>query len=405
LIHHCLEKRPEARFQSANDLCFALEMLSARPGSGPNRELLGATDSQTKIEKTTIFGNARLAWLTAAVLLVVILGFAWAYFKRHVAADVRVTKLALVAPSKTSFGRIALSPDGQRLAFTAATGAKVQLWVRSLDSSEAYALAGTNGASHPFWSRDSRLIAFFAGSKLKKIDASGGPAATLCDVGIGTGGSWNADDVILFSSLGGAGISRVSATGGEVTSVAKPDPKLQETDFSNPYFLPDGHHFLYNVVGGQKEGRGIYVGSLDGRVRQRLIGADSNAEDAATGSGGGLMLVGNDGVLLGQPFDASNLKLAGEPVPIAEQVGKVLDGTALGISRRNVSTSDNGILVYDPLPTRQRRKLVWVDRSGKQLSSFKRIDNVIIVNLSPDNKSFISYIITLPIVYNQITHS
>jgi len=402
LIHHCLEKRPEARFQSASDLCFALEMLSARPGSRPIHELPGTTDSQTKIKKTTIFGNARLAWLTAAALLLVVLGVAWAYFKRRVTADVRVTKLALVAPSKTGFGRIAVSPDGQRLAFTAATGAKVQLWVRSLDSTEAYALAGTDGASHPFWSRDSRFIAFFAGSKLKKIDASGGPATTLCDAGVGTGGTWNADDVILFSSLGGAGISRVSATGGEVASVAKPDLKLQETDFSNPYFLPDDHHFLYNVIGGQKEARGIYVCSLDGRVRQRLIRADSNALYAPMSSSEGLLLFGNDGVLLGQPFDASSLRLTGEPVPIAEQVGKVLDGTALGISRRNVSASDNGILVYDPLPSRQRRKLIWVDRSGKQLASLERIDNVNIVSLSPDEKSFIASLLDMPLGNNNL---
>jgi len=395
LIRHCLEKRPEARFQSASDLCFALEMLSHRSALRTNREGLVTTAGQKKTGKTRIFEDARLAWLTVVALLLVVLGLAWAYFKRNGTAEVRMTKLALMAPSNTSFDRMALSPDGQRLAFTAATGAKVQLWVRSLDSTEAYALAGTDGASHPFWSPDSRVVAFFSGSKLKKIDASGGPAATLCDVGIGTGGTWNAD-VILFSSLGGAGVSRLSASGGPVTSVVKPDLKLQETDYSNPYFLPDGRHFLYNVVGGQKEARGIYVASLDGNVKKRLLDADSNALYAPTTSGEGCLLFGNEGVLLAQPFDPINLKLNGEPLPIADQVGRVLDGTALGISRRNVSASDNGVLVYDPIPSRQHRKLIWVERSGKLIASLDRIDNVNIVSLAPDEKKFIASLLDIP---------
>src|SRR5262249_58526039 len=107
----------------------------------------------------------------------------------------------------------AVRRDGIGLAFPAATGSKVQLWVRALASSEARPFESTEGASHPFWSPDSRFIGFFAGGKLKKVEVSGGLPATLCDVGVGTGGTWNRAGTILFSTMGGHGLSKVPATG------------------------------------------------------------------------------------------------------------------------------------------------------------------------------------------------
>ena len=222
--------------------------------------------------KFRLFGNAQLAWIVAAGLLLATLGFAWAYLARQPTADARVFKTSLLPPEKSSFEQIAISPDGRWLAFTAATGAKVQLWVRALDTLEARPLAGTEGAAHPFWSPDSHSIGFFAGTKLKKIEVSGGLPATLCDTRIGTGGTWSREGVILFTYLGGGGVFRVSATGGEVRPVTTPDLARQESDYSDPCFLPDGRHFLYYIFSGRKEARGIYLGSLDGAVKQRLLG-------------------------------------------------------------------------------------------------------------------------------------
>jgi Tol biopolymer transport system component len=324
----------------------------------------------------------------ALALALATMGLAWAYFTRRPAADVRAVKLSILPPEKTSFAGIAVSPNGRWLAFTAATGGKVQLWVRALDATESKALGGTEGATLPFWSPDSRAIGFFASGKLKKIDAAGGVVSTLCDVGVSNGGTWSRDGVILFSRLGGVGISRVSASGGDVATVMRVDSRRQETDYANPFFLPDGRHFLYNVFSGQKEIRGVYVGSLDGSLRRRLVSDHTNAVYAAAGRSEGFLLFGRDGALVAHAFDAGTLQLKGEAFPIAPHVGASFDTTAGGAGRRLVTASDNGVLVFDPFPNRQSSHLVWVDRGGRPAGALDRMESVSMVRLSPDGRRY-----------------
>src|SRR5262245_32648655 len=211
-----------------------------------------------------------LAALFCMLLLLVMLGVTWAYFRRQPTADERVTKLSLLPPEKSSFGQIAVSPDGRYLAFTAATGGNVQLWVRALDSTEARPLAGTQGATFPFWSPDSRFIGFFADGRLKKIEVTGGLVQPLCEAPYPLGGAWSRDEVILFGGEPG-GLSRISATGGEVTQVTTRDRSRQEITHRTPTFLPDDRHFLYGIVSGQKETRGVYLGSLDGTLKRWML--------------------------------------------------------------------------------------------------------------------------------------
>src|SRR5439155_10045704 len=101
------------------------------------------------------------------------------------------------------------------LAFTAsASGGKLKLWVRPLDSLEAQALAGTEGATYPFWSPDGRFIGFFADRKLKKVSSSGGAVQTLCDALDGRGATWNQNGVIVFAPAPFGGLQQVSEAGG-----------------------------------------------------------------------------------------------------------------------------------------------------------------------------------------------
>src|SRR5262245_26318437 len=183
LVRRCLDKQPERRFHSAHDLGYALEALSA--SSGARVEVAGASPSR-------LFGQAWLAWVVAGAVSLVALGLAWAYFTRQPTSDALRMMFSILPPEKSSFGQIAVSPDGRHLAFTAATGGLVQLWVRALDSTDAKALAGTQGASLPFWSPDSRFIGFFADGRLKKIEFTGGPVITLCEAPRNvTGGAWS----------------------------------------------------------------------------------------------------------------------------------------------------------------------------------------------------------------------
>src|SRR5207248_697276 len=137
---------------------------------------------------------------------------------------------------------LAISPDGHYLVMGAAGTSGQQLWVRSLDSLQTQPLAGTDDASFPFWSPDSRYIGFFTQSQLKKIAVTGGPAQALCDAPIGRGGTWSRDGVIVFAANNGnSGLSRVVAAGGVPASVTKADDGGTQRW---PLFLPDGRRFL-----------------------------------------------------------------------------------------------------------------------------------------------------------------
>ena len=295
-VRRCLEKKPERRFQTASDLGFALEALATPSSSGANRtEAVQVLDTLAMVKRGR--WRDRMAWIVAGVVSLIALGFAWAYFTRQPATnDAHVMKFSINPPENASFDNIAISPDGRWLAFTAATGGKVQLWVRALDASEARALPGTEGARFPFWSPDNHWIGFFTATKLKKIEISGGPPQTLCDVVTPRGGAWNRDGVILFSGSS-AGLFRVAATGGEVTVLTTLDRAGQEITHFNPSFLPDGRHFLYTIQSGQKETLGIYLGSLDGKVKQRLLSDYSSAVYAPPG----YLLFRREEALLAQP--------------------------------------------------------------------------------------------------------
>jgi Tol biopolymer transport system component len=386
-VRRCLEKKPERRFQTASDLGFVLEALSSPSGSQSEPAL----SVLPVIAERRLFGDARLAWLVAAMLLLATLGLTWAYVAGKPATDSRVMRFSILPPEKASFGNIAVSPDGKWLAFTAATGGKVQLWVRGIETLEGRALPGTAGARFPFWSPNSSSIGFFAEGRLKKIEASSGLAQTLCDASNGLGGTWSGDGVILFSRTG-AGLSRISASGGEVAEVTTPDRTRQENYHWAPAFLPDGRHFLYCIRSGQKEIRGVYLGSLEGAVKQRLLGDVTAARytaatpDSPAAGGDGWVLFVRDGALMAQPFDATRLQFSGEPFRISEQV----ESDLLLAGHFIFSTSANGVLVFDPGVNRQRRRYLWTDRGGSQTGSLNVVGSISQPCLSPDEKHFLA---------------
>jgi serine/threonine protein kinase/Tol biopolymer transport system component len=386
IVGHCLEKQPARRFQNASDLGFALEALLTPSGS---RLKEVTASSATEIINILPRRVGREKWWIAAtaLALVVAAGFAWAYFIRPSVPDARQMKLSLVLPEKTKFRHLTVSPDGAWLALNVETGSTFQLWTLELATGEARPLEGSEGARYPFWSPDSRFIGFFTLDKLKKIEVNGGLPVTLCDYRGGIGGSWSREGVIILSATGGADLSRVSATGGPVTPVLTPDLRRQESEVQTPSFLPDGRHFLYSVLSSNDGVRGIYLGSLDGGVQQRLLGDASNAIYAAFGTEGvgpGYLLFGRERALMAQLFDARTLRLGGEPFPVAGQVA-----TIIGTINRRFSASNTGVLVFDPAPDRQRQHAIWVDRSGKTINSLVRLDNVRLTRLAPDGRRFV----------------
>lgn len=378
VVHHCLEKNREARFHSASDLAFALEALSGTTSiSDQTATAIAPTWKQPRRRE-------RLLWIAATALLGIALltaiPFVIAFFRRTPTTEQHATRFLIFPPEKSALigGGQHISPDGQHMIYVAINNdGKRLLWTRPLDSLTARPLPGTEDAANPFWSPDGRFIGFFAaGSKLKKIEFTGGPTQTLADVQGSLGGTWNRDGVIVFAKSLGDRLYRVSASGGTPTPVTTLDESSKETAHLWPYFLPDGRHFLYLARSVQKENTGIYVGALDSKEQKLLVNADSNPVYAPPG----FLLFVRERTLMAQPFDADRLQLTGEPFSVVEQVGY---NAANG--RAYFSVSQTGVLVFlsSDVPGTQ---LAWFDRGGKQLATVgtTAVDNGL--RLSPDGK-------------------
>jgi len=373
VVRRCLAKDPDDRWQSAQDVSSELKWIAEGSQAGVPAPVVARRRNRE-----------RLVWGTAAVTLLVALAAVTAAIRyaHRAAALSRPMRSSIVLPEKTALRGVALSPDGRRLAFVAkdASGNNL-LWIRPLDSLAAQPLPGTENSSFPFWSPDSRFIGFFADGKLKRIDASGGPPQELCDAPVGRGGTWNQDGVILFAPLGSDSLYRVSAGGGVATPATRLDPARGEDGHRWPFFLPDGRHFLYAVTsfgsGGQKEKIGIYAGSLDSKEETLLLRANSSVAYAPPG----YLLFFRDGSLLAQPFDAAGLRIRGDPTPVAEQI-QYFPQTYQVL----FSVSENGLLLYQPRSASAGSRLVWFDRSGKEIGSLGALGNQANPRISPDGK-------------------
>ena len=226
-----------------------------------------------------------------------------------------------------------------------------QLWVRPLDQVTAQPLAGTEGASYPFWAPDGRAIGFFADGKLKRIDLRGGGLQELAAAG-GRGGTWNRDDILVFAPGGSEPLMRVMATGGTPVPVTRLAPGQGVHRW--PQFLPDGRHFLFLIAYGRTDTNGVYVGTLDGGEPTRVLAADTAAVYAPPGA----LLWVKEGVLVAQRFDPARKVVSDEVIPVAQAVG--VDDS---IYRGAFAVSATGVLAHRA--TRgERRQLTWVDRAG-----------------------------------------
>ncbi len=332
-----------------------------------------------------------LAWALLAVVSLVLVALAVLYFRKQ-PAKAQVVRYQIPLPDKVrleSWDIPAISPDGQKLVFAGVTpdGAR-QLWFRSLDSVSTHPLPGTENARMPFWSSDSRFVAFFAAPKMKKIDVTGGPPVTLCDVngpwGV-SGGTWNERGVIVISaSLPGYPIWHpgypvlysVSAEGGTLKPILEFDKSRHEKFHWSPYFLPDGRHFVYFSGVVEAGTGGICLGSLDSPQTRKLISADSNVGYAPPG----FLLYGRQETLLAQPFDPKTFQLNGDVITIAENVARAPDNP---ISL--FSTSNNGVLVY-AAPSWPKYQLTWHDRNGTRMGSVGEPGTFYGLGLSPDER-------------------
>jgi eukaryotic-like serine/threonine-protein kinase len=372
VVKKCLAKDPEDRWQNAADL-------------GSELQWIGESGSQAGVAAPVVArrkSRERLAWAMTAVASLVALAAVMAalrYADRARALS-RSTRSSIVLPEKTALRGLALSPDGRRLVVVARdSSGRNLLWVRSLDSLAVQPLAGTENPSFPFWSPDSRSIGFFADGKLKRIDASGGPPQTLCDVPVSRGGTWNRTGDILFSPVPDGPLYRISASGGRPSQLTRFDAARGETSHRWPFFLPDGRHFLYLVAsfGGEREKTGIYVGSLDSKEEKFLVRANSSLAYAPPG----YLLFFRERNLMAQRFDAKTFRITGDPILVAEQI-QFFPQTYFA----TFSVSDNGAVVYQDRSAAGVSQLAWFDRSGKQTGTLGTPGDQANPRISPNGK-------------------
>ena len=359
LIRRCLEKDPKRRLADIADARLDIEEALASASSDPARTPTGAA-------RETGSRHTKVPWAIAALFAALALALGITVMLRPVPSDAPGYRSTILVHETLSIRatshRFTLSPDGRGLAYIApdASG-RVMLWVRTLDSMVGQALTGTEDATAPFWSPDSRSIAFFAGQKLKRIDAIGGPVQVICAAPPSTGrrvtpGSWNRDDVIVIPSPDSMAIARVAAGGGTPSAVTALAAGGTETQHGFPFFLPDGSRFLYVAYNGLVP-LGLYAGSLDGQPPVRLTDAESNGQYA-----NGSLLFMRGTTLLAQSFDPAKLALNGDAVVVAEGVLTNISFMRAGA----FSVSESGALVYQNAGGTGTARIVWSDRAGHQ---------------------------------------
>jgi len=363
VLRRCLAKDPDERWQSARDLKTALEWTAEVAPQARPRRRVGA------------------GWLAAGLLAAALAATLIVHPREKPQAPAAPMRFQIAVGPENATSAPSLSPDGRKLAFNAGG----RLWVHSLESGESRDL--TAGVDVPFWSPDSRFIAYVFGGKLKKIEATGGPPQTVADfreqyqagpTGDWGGGAWNQDDVIVFSDTL-VGLFRVPASGGVPVPVTALDPTRQETSHFGASFLPDGRHFVYTRYSPDLKKSAIYLGSVDAKPEQQsskpLVASSLQVVYAPSvePSTGYLVFV-RDGALMAQPFDNRRMELKGQAVQlVAEQVRDYGGWAAFSASA--------GVLAYR---SEGAWRLRWFDRTGSPLGDVGPAGEYWDPALSPD---------------------
>lgn len=360
LLKRCLDRNLKTRLQSIAEARIAID------------EILTGADEPAPAPPATSKRNW-LPWALAGFAALSTIALAAIHF-REAPPAAPLRSLALAAPEGADFdfgnpyALPAISPDGSRIVFGArGKDGKRQLWLRRLDSSASQPLPGTENAALPFWSPDSRWVAFGQERKIKKIDTQGGPPVPVTEIqGIFRGGAWNKDGVMVLNT-GSGGALRVSAAGGIAT------PLIQTPAYA-PQFLPDGRHFLYF------NDAKLYLASLEepGKPGRMVAQTQSSASFSQ-----GFLLFVRDGTLMAQPFDPTRLETTGEATPVAEGIPVYTTASRL----IPVTVSSSGVLVCLQ-SSGSLSHLVWRDRHGASLGNLgEPLEEPGNVVLSPDGKS------------------
>jgi Tol biopolymer transport system component len=371
LVERCLDRDVRMRLQSIGEARIAIQKYLKNPS---------ARVSPTPAEAAS--GARRWLWPAISVVLALLLAGALMYIRRP-AEESGPVRLSFTAPSDASFNDVrmdefVISPDGRTVAFTARDrDGRTLLWVRALESAEAKPLPGTDDPLWPFWSPDSRSLAFGSRGKLKRVDLARGTTLELCEAPRLTGGAWNSEGTILFAPDYTGALYRIPSKGGSPVVASVLD--REGGNHWNPRFLPDGKHFLFHE--GQTSDKVGVLGTMQARsILNGLIDAQFVPPNRLLFVSGGSLRV--------QRFDPDRQELEGEPSTVFAVPADLRHGAGQG---HMFTVSNNGVLIWRGVWSRDYQ-LVWRDRTGKQIGVegpvVKQTNDGQEPRLSPDGRQF-----------------
>ncbi len=374
LIRRCLERDPRQRFGDMQSVRLAL--TGALTAGDVTRSSAVATQTTTT---AAVQSRSGLAWGIAVVATIVAIALGIAELSRSAPETPPVVKSAILPPANVTFdfdvtvGPAAISPNGRLIAFSGREpGGRIRLWVRPIDSTDALPIDGTDGASFPFWSPDSKALGYYSAARgrLERVDLAGGAPVPIVRAGYVRGACWSPDNTVLYdTSDGGGQIMEAAIAGGTPKSLIKSVDGFARS----PWVLPDGRHFLYV----DRTQRKIHVAARDGTGDTALTEATSHAIYAS-----GHLIFMRESTLLAQPFDPVTFMLSGSPQPIASDVQMLL-GDARGV----FSASDNGSLLYLDGAATSSMTLAWFDGKGARVGTVADVGSARGVQLSPDGRA------------------
>ncbi len=357
LLRRCLEKDVKKRLRDVHDLRIELTTggQSRTAGDSPSAQ------SPTS-RKPVLLAAGALAIASLAVA-------AWALARgTSTPTPGRLARVAITRPSgerNSGPGTFAIAPDGSAVVFvTSGDGDTEHLSVRELDNPRARELPGTDKASFPFWSPDSKHIAFFADGKLKRVPQTGGAVQTICDAPNGRGGAWGSTGTIVFAPVPFGPLSKVDASGGGPAPATTLDAARGQTSHRFPSFFPDGRHFTFAVQPPlQADLFQIDVAALDDPVARPLLTSVAAPRFADPG----YMIFARDQALIAQHIDLAGMKMAGEPIALAERAE--VRGNIAGVW--SLDCARDGTIVYDEAD-RRPTDVAWYGRDGRPIKTVLR---------------------------------
>jgi serine/threonine-protein kinase len=361
VLRRCLEKDLKRRLRDIADARLELD-------DPPDASSSTGDDSRTTLAFQRSSRRWRAVALGSAVVLLSLITTIWVLMRRPQSEHRAVQRFPIAVPESAPYvgGELALSPDGNVLVYVGVESGKSQLYQRRLDRLDAQPIRGTDNAANPFFSPDGEWVGFFTGGSpdaflLRKVSLRGGPPLTLAETSLPMGGTWSADNAIIFTrTVGfGWGLFKTPAGGGTPTTLLAPDMSKQEFRYGFPEMLPGGKALLFSVaVRNGFDTAHIAVMSLETGAYHTVVEQGYHARYAS-----GYLIYMLSDTLMAVPFDTTRLRATGPPVSIVQGVrGRIATGDA------GFAASSTGFLVYAPGTTAltSGRRLVWVDRSGRE---------------------------------------